>query len=199
MDLKDLCTKIVNICCDTGSYIKNESINFDLAKIEIKGLHDFVSYVDKNAEKQLVEKLESLIPEAGFIAEEGTSLKRGKRYNWIIDPLDGTTNFLHNVHPHSISIALADEDEIIAGVVYEVAGHETFVACGRFDAFFEYGLNRWDIAAGLLLVREAGGFVSDFSGSKKNITGTEIIAANNIIFPEVLNNLSNFMSGKNHK
>lgn len=266
MDLKDLCEEIVHIARDTGSYIKNESAHFDLAKVENKGFHDFVSYVDKGAEQKLIEKLGLLLPEAGINAEEGTSSKKGDRYNWIIDPLDGTTNFLHNLHPYAISIGLKDYNEIITGVVYEVDGDETFVAwknggawlnnnkihvsgsinigncliatgipykdlnrletyinclehfirnssgvrrmgcasidlayvaCGRFDAFFEYGLNPWDVSAGILLVREAGGKVSDFSGNEGEVTGVDIVAANSIIFPEVLNIISNFMLDKN--
>lgn len=262
MDLKEICNRIVEISLETSAYINTESLSFDINNIETKGLHDFVSYVDKKAEKMIVEKLGFLLPEAGFIAEEGTSSKIGKRYQWIIDPLDGTTNFLHKIHPHSISIALKEYDEIVAGVVYEVNGNETFVAwknggawlnnkriyvsetarlkesliatgfpykdfsrlepyinclryfitnsagirrmgcasidlayvaCGRFEAFFEYSLNPWDVAAGILLVREAGGDVSDFSGIGENVTGIEIVAANNTLFPEIQKIISNFM------
>ena len=76
----------------------------------------------------LVEKLSLLLPEAGFLTEEGTSEKIGLKYCWVIDPLDGTTNFLHGFHPYAISIALKEYDEVIAGVVYEVSGNETFTA-----------------------------------------------------------------------
>ena len=68
-----------------------------------------------------------------------------------------------------------------------------YVACGRFEAFYEYGLHPWDVAAGILLVREAGGRVSDFSGNEKNISGDEIVAASEIVFPEFLENVSKFM------
>jgi myo-inositol-1(or 4)-monophosphatase len=189
-------------------------------------------------------------------------IKVGERYNWIIDPLDGTTNFLYGIHPHAISIALKEHDDIIAGVVYEVGGKETFtawknggawlngrkiqvstadklsesliatgfpytdfsrldpymkclthfcrhsrgirrlgsaaidlayVACGKFEAFYEYGLHPWDVAAGIILVREAGGKISDFSGNEKNLSGDEIVAATNRVFSEVLKNVSIFM------
>lgn len=262
MDLKNICKEMVQIASEASTYIRQEAIHFDSSKVEIKGLHDFVSYVDKGAEKRLVEKLGLLLPEAGFIAEEGTSSKKGERYNWIIDPLDGTTNFLHNIHPHAISIGLADKNNVVAGVVYEVNGDEIFttwknggawlndkrinvsgsdnisdsliatgfpykdfsrldnyidclqyfirnssgirrmgcasidlayVACGRVDAFFEYSLNPWDISAGMLLVREAGGKVCDFKGNENNVTGMEIIATNNILFPEILKIISSFM------
>ena len=72
--------------------------------------------------------LSQILPEAGFIAEEGTSKKVGLKYNWVIDPLDGTTNFLHGIHPYAISIALMEFDEVIAGVIYEVSGNEIFTA-----------------------------------------------------------------------
>ncbi len=95
---------------------------------ESKGLNDFVSYVDKGSEKMLVERLGIILPEAGFITEEGTSVKKGVKYCWVIDPLDGTTNFLHGVHPYAISVALIEDNEPVAGVVYEVGGNEIFTA-----------------------------------------------------------------------
>jgi myo-inositol-1(or 4)-monophosphatase len=262
INYKNICSSVVEAVQETGSFIRHESSGFDISMTESKGLNDFVSYVDKGSEKMLVEKLGALLPEAGFITEEGTSVKKGPRFCWVIDPLDGTTNFLHGLHPYSISVALMEKDEIVAGVVHEAGGKETFtawknggawlnnkqiyvssasalsdsliatgfpyydfnrlskfmeslshfcktthgirrlgsasidlayVASGRFEAFYEYGLHPWDIAAGILLVREAGGCVSDFSGNEKNISGDEIVAANNRIFPEFLENVSNFM------
>ncbi|MCX6254745.1 MAG: inositol monophosphatase family protein [Bacteroidia bacterium] len=262
ISLKDICKEIEKAARETGAFILKESEGFDISRTESKGFNDFVSYVDKGSEKMLVEKLSRLLPEAGFITEEGTSKKRGLKYCWVIDPLDGTTNFLHGVHPYAISLALMEYEEVIAGVVYEVGGNEIFtawkdggawlngkaihvsktiklsdsllatgfpynnfdrltpymncltylvknthgirrlgsaaidlayVACGRFEAFYEYGLNQWDIAAGMLLVREAGGRVSDFSGIEKNVTGEEIVAANNSVFSEVLEIVSKFM------
>lgn len=261
-DLKYICAEIEKAARETSAFIIEESRGFDINRTEKKGLNDFVSYVDKGAEKMIVEKLSRLIPEAGIIAEEGTSKKVGLKYAWVIDPLDGTTNFLHGVHPYAISIALKDLDEIIAGVVYEVSGNEIFtawkdggawlngsgihvseatkladslvatgfpyndfgriesymkcltwlcknthgirrlgsaaidlayVACGRFEAFYEYGLHPWDVAAGSLIVREAGGMVSDFSGNEKNISGEEFIAANSLVYSEILEIVSRFM------
>ena len=262
IDLKDISAKIEKAARETSYFILKESQGFDINRTERKGLNDFVSYVDKGSEKMIVDKLSLLLPEAGFLAEEGTSKKIGVKYCWVIDPLDGTTNFLHGLHPYAISIALKEYDEVIAGVVYEVSGNESFtawkdggawlngsrihvshaakladsliatgfpysdfnqldsymkcltyfckhthgirrlgsaaidlayVACGRFEAFYEYGLHPWDIAAGMLLVREAGGRVSDFSGNEKNITGEEFVAANSIVFTEVLEIVSKFM------
>jgi myo-inositol-1(or 4)-monophosphatase len=249
---------------ETAQFISEEAVRFDRSRTETKGLHDLVSYVDRGSEKMLVDRLTIIMPEAGFIAEEGTSSKKGGRYSWVIDPLDGTTNFVHGLHPYAISVALTEDGEPVAGVVHAVGGKETFtaykgggawlngnqihvstagrlsdslvatgfpysdftrlgnymdclthfckttqgirrlgsaaidlayVACGRFEAFYEYGLNPWDIAAGVLLVREAGGKASDFSGAEENLSGTEIIAANNLVYPEFLENVSKFMLG----
>jgi myo-inositol-1(or 4)-monophosphatase len=265
LELKKICAEIEKVARETGAFILKESEVFDINKTETKGLNDFVSYVDKGSEKMLIERLGRIIPEAGFIAEEGTSSKKGLRYNWVVDPLDGTTNFLHGVHPYAISIGLTEYDEVVAGVVYEAGGNETFiawknggawlngrrihvsgisklsgslvatgfpynyfdrltpymncltyllkhthgvrrlgsasidlayVACGRFELFFEYDLKPWDIAAGMLLVREAGGHVSDFSGNMKGLTGEELIAANDLVYSEILEIISNFMNNK---
>jgi myo-inositol-1(or 4)-monophosphatase len=262
IDLKQLCAEIENAAREASAFIRKESQGFDINRTEKKGLNDFVSYVDKGSEKMLVERLSRLLPEAGFVTEEGTSKKIGLKYCWVIDPLDGTTNFLHGFHPYAISIALREYDEVIAGVVYEAGGNESFtawkgggawlngekihvsdsamladslvatgfpysdfsgidaymnclsyffkhthgirrlgsaaidlayVACGRFEAFYEAGLHEWDIAAGMLLVREAGGRVSDFSGNEKNLKGKEFIAANSLVFAEILEIISKFM------
>jgi myo-inositol-1(or 4)-monophosphatase len=262
IDLKNLCKKLEKVARETSDFILKESEVFDINRTEKKGLNDFVSYVDKGSERMLVEKLSRLLPEAGFVTEEGTSEKIGLKYCWVIDPLDGTTNFLHGFHPYAISIALKEENEIIAGIVYEVSGNESFtawkgggawlngskicvsgsaklsdslvatgfpyndfklldsymkclayfckhthgirrlgsaaidlayVACGRFDAFYEYGLHEWDIGAGMLLVREAGGKASDFSGNEQKLSGEEFIAANGKVFKEILEIVNKFM------
>lgn len=262
MDLKELCIEIETIARETGRFIMNESRHFKIGSAESKGHNDFVSYVDRGAEKMLVENLGKLLPLAGFYVEEGTSSREGERFCWIVDPLDGTTNFLHGLHPYSISIALREYDEIVAGTVFEASGEESFtawrgggawlngkkirvsdtinlsnsliatgfpykdfsrlpeylkllehlirnthgvrrmgsasidlayVACGRYDGFFEYGLNPWDVAAGILLITEAGGRVSDFSGNQQGITGKEIIASNGRAYSEFLEIVSKFM------
>jgi len=262
---RTICRKLITAVRETGRFILKESEVFDIEKTERKGLNDFVSYVDKGSEKMLVDKLGRILPEAGFITEEGTSTKKGAKYCWIIDPLDGTTNFLHGIHPYAISVGLKENDDIVAGVVYEAGGSEVFsawknggawlngrqihvsgtrtlsesliatgfpyndfsrldnfmaslthfcktthgirrlgsaaidlayVACGRFEAFYEYGLHPWDVVAGILLVREAGGHASDFSGNEKNDSGDETVAANNHVYGEFLKNVSNFMRVK---
>jgi myo-inositol-1(or 4)-monophosphatase len=263
MNLKELISGIEDTAIEAGRFITAEAGNFDASKVETKGLHDYVTHVDKGAEALIVSRLAGLIPSAGFIVEENTSTAKGEKYNWIVDPLDGTTNFIHGLHPHAVSIALAEDDEIIAGVIHEAAGSETFTAwkgggaflngdrirvsevssaavaliatgfpykdfsrlreyldiltymikntsglrrmgcasidlaytaCGRFDAFFEYSLNPWDVAAGVLLVKEAGGTVTDFSGGENFIYGREIIASNSALSADILKIISNFMS-----
>jgi myo-inositol-1(or 4)-monophosphatase len=262
IDLKKVCSEIEKAARETGAFIFQEAEGFDLSRTEVKGLNNFVSYVDKGAERMLVDKLSHILPEAGFLTEEGTIEKTGLRYCWVIDPLDGTTNFLHGLHPFAISIGLTEYDEPVAGVVYEVSGNETFIAwknggawlnghpihvskaaklsdsliatgfpysdfdrldsymkcltwfcknshgirrlgsaaidlaylaCGRFEVFYEYGLHPWDIAAGTLLVREAGGHISDFSGNEKNLSGSEVVAANTAVYSEVLEIVCKFM------
>ncbi|MEX2379573.1 MAG: inositol monophosphatase family protein, partial [Vicingaceae bacterium] len=120
MDLKSLCLDVVELSREVGMNIKIEELNVSRKDIEEKSLNSLVSYVDKNAEKKIVDRLAELLPEAGFIAEEGTSDKKGETYNWIVDPLDGTTNFLHGLPVYSVSIALQRKGEIVLGVVYEV-------------------------------------------------------------------------------
>src|ERR1700742_927304 len=119
---------VVEIAKQAGAFIREQRKTFDPAKIEYKGLNDLVSYVDKTAEQIIVSGLEKILPEAGFITEEKTTTKTGERFNWIIDPLDGTTNFIHGVPVFSVSIALKEYDELVIGVVYEVNMDECFYA-----------------------------------------------------------------------
>ncbi len=255
MELNNITTKIINSAKIVGNFIRKERINFSYNDVEIKGLNDLVSYVDKTSEKLLVEKLTQILPEAGFIVEENTKSEI-KDYNWIVDPLDGTTNFIHGIPSYAISIALEYKSEIIIGVVYEISRDECFyayknggaflnesiirvsernklsdsliatgfpiynfskldsyistltylmknthgirrigaaavdlcyLACGRVDGFFEYNLNAWDVAAGALIVREAGGTVSDFKKKNNWLFGKEIVATNTKIKEELEN------------
>ncbi|MBI9054567.1 MAG: inositol monophosphatase [Bacteroidales bacterium] len=262
MNLENICQQVTELTKEVGQFILNERKNNKSLTIEVKGLHDFVTYVDKTSEAKIVEKLSAILPEAGFIAEEGTSTKKGEKYNWIIDPLDGTTNFIHNLTPFAISIALQENDEIILGVVHELGLNECFyawkdspaflngeeisvsnketieesliatgfpyydyarmepflktleffmenshgvrrlgsaatdlayVACGRFEAFYEYSLSPWDVAAGSLIVKQAGGRISDFKGENNYIFGKEIIATNKNVFDKFLSNINSIM------
>ena len=255
MNYELLCSKVVAITRLTGNFIRKESMNFDPNAIEYKGLNDLVSYVDKHAEIQLVRNLTKLIPDAGFTTEEETEDVKGAVYNWIIDPLDGTTNFIHGIPTYSISVALYEEDKPVIGVVYEINRGEMFytykggeaylnnkpirvssrsvlsdcllatgfpyykfdkhaqymqlfaemmrrchglrrigsaavdlayVACGRFDAFFEYNLNAWDVAAGAYLVQQAGGHIINFGGGDEFMEKREILATNSLLDDEIL-------------
>ncbi|MEY3643498.1 MAG: hypothetical protein RLZZ207_192, partial [Bacteroidota bacterium] len=220
-----------------------------------KGFNDLVSYVDKEAEKQLVAQLQVIFPEAGFITEEGTNTTRGEVYNWVIDPLDGTTNFIHGLPVFAVSIGFMEQDEVVLGVVYEVNRKESFyaykgggafcngvalqvskapslaaslistgfpyyqfdlidryldimkslmqkthglrrlgsaavdlcyVAAGRSEGYFEYNLNSYDVAAGIILVQEAGGKVTDFEGGSDYIFGRHVVATNHSIHEELM-------------
>jgi myo-inositol-1(or 4)-monophosphatase len=262
INLKEICIEIEKAARKTGAFISKESESFDIGRTETKGLNDFVSYVDKTSERMLVEVLSQILPEAGFETEEGTIEKTGIKYCWVIDPLDGTTNFLHGLNPFAISIGLKEDEEVVAGVVFVIRENEMFtawkgggawlngkqihvskatrlsesliatgfpysdfsrldnymkcftwfctnsqgvrrlgsaatdiayIACGRFEVFYEYGLHPWDIAAGIIILREAGGKITDFSGNENNLSGEEIVAANSAVYPEVLQIVRKFM------
>src|SRR5690606_16379634 len=134
-DIERILYKTISICKQVGAFIKYEQDNFNRSSIEYKGLNDLVSFVDKQAEQKLVQALSEILPEAGFIAEEGTSDKKGVRYNWIIDPLDGTTNFIHGLPVFAISVALMEYDKVIIGVVLEINKDECFYASKGSGAF----------------------------------------------------------------
>lgn len=261
MNVTTLVSDVKELIRRTGAFILKEAEQFDGGQIEVKSLNSLVSYVDQEAEKMLVEGLRVLTPDAGFLTEEEVTQDELKDWYWIIDPLDGTTNFMHGLPVYSISVALYHKQEAQFGVVYELGRKELFhalkeggafcndqpiqvaqeaqlkntllatgfpyydfsgvpgflellafymkntrgirrmgsaavdlayVAAGRFDAFYEYGLNPWDVAAGALLVQEAGGKVSDYSGENDYLHGKEIIAASTSIFPEVLSATKRF-------
>ncbi len=259
--LEKLCSDVISLCKDTGQWILREMEEIDQKDVKSKGLHDFVTHVDKSAEKQLTKGLHKLLPfDVGFLAEENTVNREDKKYTWIVDPLDGTTNFIHGVPCFSISIALCEEGKTLLGIVYEINRDEMFyswgngkaylngreinvsqsntlndsllatgfpyfdysrlekymevfmyclrnsrgvrrfgsaavdlayVACGRFDGFFEYSLKPWDVAAGAFIVQQAGGMVADFSGSNDYIFGKEIVATNNLIYNEFIDVIKN--------
>jgi myo-inositol-1(or 4)-monophosphatase len=250
MNLEALKEEVIQICKEVGQFIREEAQAFDRSHIEVKqGINNLVSYVDKEAEQKLFRYLKQLIPGSGFLAEEGTGSSTRSEYEWIIDPLDGTTNFMHGLPVFGISVALAKQGQVVLGVVYEVNRSECFhaihngpaycndrpirvssvnqlnesllatgfpynyldkkehyleiirlflekthgirrlgsaavdlayVACGRFEGFFEYNLNAWDVAAGALIVQQAGGRVTDFNGGNNYLHGGEIIAAGNV-------------------
>lgn len=138
--------KITRLVCDiareAGSYIKKERANFSVEKVERKHAHDYVSYVDKGSEQMIVSRLREILPGAGFITEEGTTKddvsainRQPSDFTWVVDPLDGTTNFIHRFAPYAVSIALCQGHEIIVGVVYEIVSDECFYAWKNGGAY----------------------------------------------------------------
>ena len=245
-------TVMIRAAFAAAKALKRDFGEVENLQVSEKGPGDFVSRADHQAERVLRTELARTRPEYGFLGEEGGETKGDGRNRWIVDPLDGTTNFLHGVPHFAISIGLEREGEIVAGVIYQpisdelfwaekgngayidtpyarsrrlrVSGrkdparalvgtgiphlgkgdHATylrrlsvvmsktagvrrwgaaaldlaFVAAGRFDAYFEYGLQPWDVAAGILLVREAGGLISDATGQPYELGGPSLLASN---------------------
>lgn len=261
---KQLCDEVIAVAHKAGEFIQQNRKNISAQNIEYKGLNDLVSYVDREAERLIIESLKPLLTDAGFLAEENTIEQQQKKFLWIIDPLDGTTNFLHGVPCYSVSIALMENEKTVLGVVHEINLNETFyawknsaaflngkeiavskiaalknaliatgfpytnysrlkeymqvfdhcmkhthglrrpgsaavdlvyTAAGRYDAFFEYGLNAWDVAAGAFIVQQAGGFVTDFSGNENFIFGKEILAVNKLLYHEFFNVIEKCFKG----
>lgn len=253
MNYKELCFSVQKIARDAGSFIRTEGDKVTTEDIEFKDTTSLVTYVDKTAEANIVTALRKLIPEAGYVTEEGTAGSNNEKFTWVIDPLDGTTNFLHGIAPHSVSIGLLEDGIPVLGVVYEVKQDEMFyawkdspaflngkeikvsptkelqnaligtgfpyydfdrvdnyiaamkelmqksrglrrfgsaavdlsyVAAGRFSAFYEHALHAWDVAAGAFIVQQAGGKVTDFNGGKNWLFGGEIVAAAENIFDD---------------
>ena len=122
--------KVCRIAVETGTFQAEQRKNFSLDSVQAKKSHDYVSYVDKESEKMIVAGLKEILPEAGFITEEKTTeqITETTEYVWIVDPLDGTTNFIHDLGPWNVSIALQQNGELVMGVVYEVARKELFYA-----------------------------------------------------------------------
>ena len=127
--LSGLTLKVVEVARLTGRFLLNERLVFDRSRVEEKNLHDYVSYVDRESERRLVDSLSVLLPGAGFITEEETVSYRGEACLWIIDPLDGTTNYVHDQPPYAVSIALYGRSAgLLLGVVYEPCHDECFYA-----------------------------------------------------------------------
>jgi myo-inositol-1(or 4)-monophosphatase len=224
-------------------------------RVETKGTHDFVTQVDRDAEAEVVSFLSRRFPGHGILAEEGSPGAARAEMRWVVDPLDGTTNFIHGVPTFAVSVAVEDEGGVIAGAIYDpfhdelfhgcrgggarldgkplacsrpatmhealiatgfpfrelgrltgyLAAFEAFIrttaglrragsasldlaytACGRYDGFFEVGLSRWDIAAGTLLVREAGGIVTDVLGGLRFLDSGDLVACGPTLHAEML-------------
>jgi myo-inositol-1(or 4)-monophosphatase len=214
-------------------------------QVSIKGPTDFVSNADLKAEKIIIEELKKARPYYSIISEEdGSEKNKDKNNTWIIDPIDGTTNFLHGIPHFAISIALKSNDEIVSGLIYDpikdemfyaekdngaffnnqrirvskkkeinsclfaTGGHSkveidlpirrsgsaaldiAYVASGRYDGYFQNDLNLWDIAAGIIILKEAGGMINEIDLSKNN--KLQIRASSTAINDELLEKLKNF-------
>lgn len=248
---------VIELSLEVGEFIHQEWLQFDQSKIEKKeSFNNLVSYVDKESEQRIVAGLQKIVPGASFLGEEGTSITGTNEYQWIIDPLDGTTNFTHGLPIFAISIGLARKEKGVLGVVYEINRKEcyhafenapaycnekiikvsphhislkesllatgfpyykfekqvayleiikifldkthgirrlgsaavdlAYVACGRLEGFFEYNLNSWDVAAGIVIVQQAGGRVSDFNGGDNFLFGGQLCASSEGIHREML-------------
>lgn len=120
--------QVCRIARNTGTYLLSEQKNLRTELIQEKSSHNYVSYVDREAEKMTVKELKALLPEAGFITEEETVEQSDNSFRWIVDPLDGTSNFIHDLAPYCVSIGLQNQEETLLGVVYEVCRNECFYA-----------------------------------------------------------------------
>ena len=276
-DLEKYTLAVCEIARQAGAYIREERRKFSLDSVERKHAHDYVSYVDKGSERLIVSALRELLPDAGFITEEGTAREvksdevKSERLLWVVDPLDGTTNFIHQYAPYAVSIALLQGKTVLIGVVYEICADECFyawqgggawlcgmrnvecgtrseecgvrserlhvssqkmqdallclqfpynsdaykpvmkrlidrlyghvgsiracgsaamalcqVAAGRLDGYAEQYIGQWDYMAGSLIVMEAGGTVTDYSGSLDFTQGNSVVATNGVIQQDFL-------------
>lgn len=232
-------------------------------KIEYKGSADLVTAADRDAEAFIVGRLKQLFPTHGVVAEEGSRRELSSDYRWYVDPLDGTTNFAHQLPFFGVSIGLEHRGEIIAGVVYNPPLDELFAAepgsatlngknitvsgitqlsesllatgfpsqkrhlnpniyfyhsmtlrshgvrrfgsaaldlcytaCGRFEAFWEFKLKPWDVAAGAFILRQAGGTVTDMIGNRHELDSPEILATNGHVHHELLKLFNDIFEGR---
>jgi myo-inositol-1(or 4)-monophosphatase len=239
-----------------GRSLKRDLGEVEHLQVSLKGPRNFVTAADRRAEEIVYEELAKARPDYGFLGEEGGARAgTDKSHRWIVDPLDGTTNFLHGIPQFAVSIALERDGAIVAALTYNPANDDLFVAergkgaflndrrirvaararladavvacglphygrgdlalgrheiaaaqnhfaglrrfgaatldlawvaAGRFDAFWERDLSPWDMAAGILLIREAGGFVSDIDGGEAILTKGSIVAGNETMHRELL-------------
>ncbi|PWK50004.1 inositol-1-monophosphatase [Pleionea mediterranea] len=253
--LQTIAVRAARAASDT---IMRATENLDKVKADVKGRNDFVTDVDQAAERRIIETIQKTHPDHAFLAEESGESSNNSDVQWIIDPLDGTTNFLRGMPHFSVSIAAQVKGKLEVAVVYDPVREELFtasrgsgaqlngkrirvsqarnleqtllatgfpfrsekqfdeymtlfgrlypkcgdmrragsaaldlayVAAGRFDGFWEFGLKWWDIAAGSLLVSEAGGMISDFKGNPSFRTSDSLLAANPKIFKAMLSHM----------
>ena len=247
---------MVKACRKSAKILIRDFGEIEKLQVSVKGPGDFVTTSDKKVEKILIEELQKARPKYSILSEEIGQIKNDKEFRWIIDPIDGTANFLHGVPHFAISIGLEKNEEIICGIVFDQIKDEMFVAekgngsflnnqrmrvssrsklkdcivftggprqnakgkelsieeyknfssivqipirkmgsaaldmayvaAGRCDGFWQRNLNYWDYAAGIVLVKEAGGFVTDFQGNNRYIENETILAANSKINGEMI-------------
>ncbi|MCC6815873.1 MAG: inositol monophosphatase [Saprospiraceae bacterium] len=254
MDYSQIVLSVINLVRETGFFIKSEISKVQSHHIIEKSVHSLVSYVDIEAEKKLVHGMKQILPGSDFITEENTTTRSESDFIWIIDPLDGTTNFLKGIPVFSISVGLLHLNELVLGVVFHIMMDEMFyavkgtgaylngqrikisscthlndaviatgfpyqvknmeeltgilhhildssrgvrrlgsaaidlayTAAGRFDSYYEALINPWDVAAGILLVKEAGGLVTDMNGNESVLFARNILASNPFLQAELL-------------
>ena len=246
-----------------GDVILRYHNQIDLLTIENKSINDFVSEVDKTAEKAIINEIKKAFPKHSILAEESGEILGDSDFQWIIDPLDGTTNYLHGFPQYAVSIALLEKQAMTHAVIYDPFKEELFtaskgdgaylnnerirvtvsnglqdtligtgfpfkdpqhldcyletfkaihphvsgirragsaaldlayLAAGRLDGFWEIGLNSWDIAAGSLLVKEAGGFIGDFSGRDQYMETGNVVAGNADVYKALLKKIHPYLS-----
>ena len=235
---------MVKACRKASKVLIRDFGEIENLQVSLKGPGDYVSAADKKVEKILIDELQKARPNYSILSEEIGEINNDQSFKWIIDPIDGTTNFLHGIPHFAISIALQSKDEILSGLIFDPIKDEMFfgekdkgaflnnqrlrvsskntideclfssnthgvkfsnfnmrcsgcaaldlayVACGRLDGFFHNKINIWDVAAGVLLVREAGGSVNDLSIFDNN--NINIKASNSSINSQMLKSLKDF-------
>jgi len=237
---------MIKACEKASKILKRDYGEIENLQVSLKGPGDFVTSSDKKCEKIIIQELLKAKKDYSLITEESGILKNKDKDNiWIVDPIDGTTNFMHSIPHFAISLALKSKNEIIAGVIYDPIKDEIFygeknsgaylnnhrirvskrkninqslfasgdknlsqynninirksgsaaldlayVACGRYEGYFQKNLSIWDIAAGLIILKEAGGIISELNIN--NQTNLKIIASNPYINENLLNILSKF-------
>ncbi|SAL10874.1 inositol-1-monophosphatase [Caballeronia sordidicola] len=244
-----------------GQIINRASLDLDRIEVSKKQHNDFVTEVDKASEAAIIETLTTAYPKHSILAEESGEMDKNSEFQWIIDPLDGTTNFIHGFQYYCVSIALVHKGIITQAVVYDPTRNDLFtasrgsgaylnerrirvgkldrladalvgtgfpfrngdgldaygklfkemteacaglrrpgaaaldlanVAAGRLDAFFEQGISAWDVAAGSLLITEAGGLVGNYTGESDFLHKSEIVAANPKVYAQMIKILDPF-------
>jgi len=247
---------MIKACRKASKILIRDFGEIEKLQVSLKGPGDFVTVSDKRVEKILIDELQKARPDYSILSEEIGEIKNNQSFRWIIDPIDGTANFLHGIPHFAISIGLEHDNEIICGIIYDPIKDEMFVAekgngaylnnqrmrvssrsklkdciiftggpkreskdrelalkeynnfsskvlipirklgsasldmayvaAGRCDGFWQRNLNYWDIAAGIILVKESGGFITDFKGEKEYIQNKTILATNSKINNEMI-------------